>query len=313
MHKFFYIILIIFTSVSNAQTPAELKSTEESKLFVQQVELKESEANVNNTLTIIKDISHIFFFLTMGTIGYLSYRQAKRTVFSPIKTEIFKFQLSEFKKVIGHFQNKSENELKADLDIETILNVNGLCLYKEFVETFFSGEIKLDEKTFKNTMAKAPRSFISKEFFDKHFCVISAKSNVDLPKELEAPKDPALKLAQWHDKTFGAVHFSEKHHEATMEIKEFLSSPLLPKELKAILSDYTELVHQSLLAVISAIEEVAKELPTVCSSKEKIDDFSPGWLSNVYGEHAPLLEPKALEILAYINGYLKIDDLANKK
>ncbi len=44
-------------------------------------------------VAIVKDIVNILFFLTVGTIGILSYLQAKKTIFTPLKTEIFKYQL----------------------------------------------------------------------------------------------------------------------------------------------------------------------------------------------------------------------------
>jgi hypothetical protein len=44
-------------------------------------------------VAIVKDIVNILFFLTVGTIGILSYLQAKKTIFTPLKTEIIKYQL----------------------------------------------------------------------------------------------------------------------------------------------------------------------------------------------------------------------------
>lgn len=65
----------------------------------------------DNQVETYKDIANIIFFITMSIIAILSYIQAKRTVFSPIKTETFKYQLQAFEKVIEHFQDKSEIDL----------------------------------------------------------------------------------------------------------------------------------------------------------------------------------------------------------
>lgn len=266
-----------------------------------------------NVISTIKDLSHIFFFITMGAIGYLSYRQAKKTVFSPIKTEIFKYQLGEFENVISHFQNKNEVELKNDLDIKTIIEVNGLGLFRKYVETFFSSEVELDKNYFEEKMKLAKGAIVSKEYAEKYFEVIGPETTNNLPVKISAPTDPALKLAKWQEEKYGMVHYTEAFNTAMTEIEKFQSSPLLPTELKTILGDYYQLIHETLVTVGDALEEAAKELPKVCSSKEQLDNFSSSWLSNIHNDKAPKLEPKAKEVLTFINKYLRIDELASDK
>ena len=41
----------------------------------------------------LKDFFNIVFFLTVSIVAVLSYLQARKTLFSPIKTEIFKLQI----------------------------------------------------------------------------------------------------------------------------------------------------------------------------------------------------------------------------
>jgi hypothetical protein len=43
----------------------------------------------------------------MSVIAVLSYLQARKTLFSPIKTEIFKIQMEEFKLVLAFFNKRS--------------------------------------------------------------------------------------------------------------------------------------------------------------------------------------------------------------
>jgi hypothetical protein len=317
MLKFFPIFLVfLFPNSSVAAedvaktdivTPTNIKST------TVQPEQVESSDDSTNLISTAKDLSHIFFFITMGTIGYLSYRQAKKTVFSPIKTEIFKYQLGEFENVIGHFQNKNEHDLKSDLDMQTIIDINGSVLFKKYVETFFSGEIELDENYFKEKMKLAKGAIVSKEYAEKYFEIIGPETTNDLPAKIAEPTDPALKLAKWQEEKYGMVHYTENFDKAMTEIEKFQSSPLLPAELKTILEEYYQLIHETLATVGNAIEEAAIELPKVCSSKEQLDNFSSSWLSNIHNDKAPKLEPKAKEVLTYINKYLRIDELASDK
>ncbi|MFQ2043355.1 hypothetical protein [Aeromonas sp. s11] len=59
--------------------------------------------NIPESVTIAKDIVNIMFFVAMAFLALLSYLQARKTIFQPIKTEIFKYQLKAFEEVIGHF------------------------------------------------------------------------------------------------------------------------------------------------------------------------------------------------------------------
>lgn len=311
-----FLVLLVVLILSNLNLRAEEIANDK----IVPVENKITQPNLEkpvgesvNVLSIIKDLSHIFFFITMGTIGYLSYRQAKKTVFSPIRTEIFKYQLGEFENVISHFQNKSEHELKSDLDVKNLIEINAICLFRGYVETFFSGEVEFDEKNFKEKMKLATGAFVSKEYAEKHFELISLETKKELPSNIPSPTDPALKLAKWQEEKYGMVHFTEAYNNALIEIKKFQSSPLLPMELKTILGDYYDLMHQTLVTVGDAIEEAAKELPKVCSTKEQLHNFSNSWVANIHNNKSPTLEPKAKEVLSFINQYLRVDELANSK
>ena len=61
----------------------------------------QDKANIAST---IKNIFHTLFFIITAFIAILSYQQAKLTLFSPIKTEIFKLQIKEFEKLLLFFR-----------------------------------------------------------------------------------------------------------------------------------------------------------------------------------------------------------------
>ena len=121
----FFLILLVTASCNETNTSQELSTVQSHITKV-----------TNQTIETFKNITNIFFFLIMSIIGILSYIQAKKTVFSPIKTEVFKYQLQAFEKIIEYFQNKSEVELFNDLDLETIMEINTFYLYKDYVNLF---------------------------------------------------------------------------------------------------------------------------------------------------------------------------------
>ena len=57
------------------------------------------------SIPVAKDIVNILFFVTIGILGILSYLQARKTLFTPIKTETFKLQLKTFEELLLYFEN----------------------------------------------------------------------------------------------------------------------------------------------------------------------------------------------------------------
>ncbi|WP_147284455.1 hypothetical protein [Shewanella morhuae] len=272
---------------------------------------RNSQSNVSKNVGIVKDIFNIGFFIVVAVLALLSYLQAKKTIFSPIKTEIFKYQLKAFEEVIWHFQNKGEIELKNDMNMDSIIDINSFELFSNYVSTFMKGEVSIDEKLAKEKMSMASGAIVSIEFAEKYIQLVGTETTV--VRSNESPNDPALKLAEWNDRKYGLVHFTEKYHNATVEMKRFQNSPLLPSRLKELLKDYTNLMEGTLSAVGEALEEASKNMPKNFPTAKKLKNFNPSWVSNIHNDKTPKLEPKAREILNYINTYLGVDDLAKEK
>jgi hypothetical protein len=52
-------------------------------------------------LKAIPQVAQVLFYATIGFITALTYRQAKRTLLQPLRTEVFKIQLEELTKVLA--------------------------------------------------------------------------------------------------------------------------------------------------------------------------------------------------------------------
>jgi len=318
--KFTFGILFLIFSVfavgqSSVQPPQVKENQKEPTQFneVKQQDAFEDTGNIEAGINITKDITHILFFISMATIGVLSYRQARKTVFSPIKTEIFKYQLQSFEEVISHFQNKSEMDLLDDMDMKTVVDINCFELFCSYVGTFFDGQMEIDEKYREEKRKLYKGAIVSAEFAAEHFEIIGPESKAESKTNSKKEKinDPALKLAQWNDRKYGLIHYTENYSAATSEIERFQNSPLLPSQLKSLLKEYALLMHESLSAVGEAIEEAGKQMPVNYPNPDALKGFGDAWLSNIYNDKRPKLEPKAKEILDFINTYLGIDSLAN--
>ena len=317
----FGVFFLIFSGLvwSQAGEPStQFTEDQKTSILISKVESRDvnrTTSGIENEISITKDIVHILFFLSMATIGILSYRQAKKTVFSPIKTEIFKYQLQSFEEVISHFQNKSEMDLLSDMDMKSVLDINCFELFCSYVDTFFDGQIKIDEKYKEEKRILRKGAIISADFAAENLEIIgpgTTSNSKSSNNQKEKIDDPAKKLAQWNNRKYGLIHFTENYKIATDKMKKFQSSPLLPSQLKLLINEYSILMHESLSAVGDAVEEASKQMPINYPTSDVLNNFSHAWLSNIYNKKRPNLEPKANEILEFINKYLGIDELASK-
>lgn len=58
---------------------------------------KSANKDISVLIELIKNSFHILFFLIATVITILSYLQARKTLFTPIRTEVFKFSNERFR------------------------------------------------------------------------------------------------------------------------------------------------------------------------------------------------------------------------
>lgn len=85
----------------------------------------------------VKDIANIVFFVTMSVIALLSYLQARKTIFSPIKTEIFKLQIETFNKVISFFNRTGQSSFDELFDFHGLFEFNAERMQRTYTNLFF--------------------------------------------------------------------------------------------------------------------------------------------------------------------------------
>jgi hypothetical protein len=70
-----------------------------------------------------KNFFNILFFIVMIVIAILSYIQARKTLFSPIKTEIFKVQIGAFQDVLKFFNRHNSYDFDREFDVNNIFHL----------------------------------------------------------------------------------------------------------------------------------------------------------------------------------------------
>lgn len=256
----------------------------------------------------LKDIFNILFFCIVGTIGVLSYLQAKKTLFTPIKTETFKMQIKAFEEILNFFQSKSETEFMQEFDMDFIFNANAKLMFNDFINHFYKNEIKIKEEVIEEMSKNFAGGVASQSFAEKFFEKPDFYLKGDKQKKEEIT-NPAIILSEWQKYEYGMIQFTKKYSLALDDLSRLISSPLLPTELKSLIEEFESNVRSQLYTVGEVINELAKDLPSNCPNVETVSkiDLSGAW--NLFNSKNKKLEPSADKVLKYIREYLKIDSL----
>lgn len=261
-------------------------------------------------LTDLKDLANILFFVVVGTVTILTYLQARKTLFSPIRTEVFKLQLKIFEEVLSFFQNKTETDFIEACDLNLICRLNAYQMADSFIHNFYGSEIKIDEEKQKKAYEPLTRGIISKKHADKVLKPISADTAEAQPQIPDAPiTNPALILSNWQDYEHEIIGYTDKLSDLQAELKRLSISPILPTKIRKLIEEFNGIILNNLIMVGTTVTEFSQKMPKLIPRTTDIQKFNVAWITNTYNENRQDLEPKAREILEEINKYLKIENL----
>jgi hypothetical protein len=269
---------------------------------------------ISSGISVAKDVVNILFFIAAGTIAILSYRQAKKTLFAPIRAETFKLQLKAFEEVLLFFEKHSSLNIDDEFDFYRILHANAIKMLDSYAFLFFANKIKKDEVTKRR----------EQEFQDLGGVMMSqayVEKNVELmdyhlkqpPEKPEALTEPALILAKWQAYDHGAVYMTKKFENSLDRLHRFQVSPLLPKDLKALIAAFESEAFKNLHAVGEVLTSIAKQLPNKYPTLDLLMRADLSWIWNEYNRNKySRLKDKQDDVLKYLEGYLQINDLLGK-
>lgn len=271
-------------------------------------------SQISSGINMAKDVANILFFLVAATIAILSYLQAKKTVFAPIRTETFKVQLKAFEEVLVFFERHPSMNIDDEFDFFRIVNINAIKMLDAYALLFFADKVKKDDLTKRR----------EKDFEDVAGVVIShryAEKNVEVTtyhlqrseEKLETPSSPALILASWQAYDHGAVDFTKKFQQSSDRLNKFQVSPLLPKDLKTLIAAFEDQVEKNLYMVGEVLTSTAKQFPEKYPTFEALNRAELFWIWNEYNQKYSRLKDKQNEILKFLESYLQIDNLLSKE
>jgi hypothetical protein len=255
-----------------------------------EINFGDGEASVWPTLT---DVFQILFWICVASVTVLSYIQARKSLFQPIKTELFKVQVAEFKEIMKIFSS-DEIALRGRCDFDAILNANITKMYDDYVKLSL-GFIIEDERSY-NTK-DYPMSIIPIEK------LVRVESYI---KEDEGG-EKIFKETAWSDYDYHELKVSRKYVDFKKELEDFTVNPILPSRLIDLIDDYLELCHENLILIGKAVNAAVPLMSDYYKTVEDVKRAEFYWIRTGYVRDFKPLKPKAEEIVKYVRDYFDPD------
>jgi len=205
-----------------------------------------------------KDIFQIMFFVLVGIVTILSYLQARKTLFTPIKTETFKMQIKEFEEILAFFQTKTETDFTKQFDFDFMVHANSRLMFADFIKHFHKDEVKIDQEKLEELSNNFDGAIATKTWVEKNFI---APEYYEKPKSETSEKvtNPALILEKWKNYEYGPIKFSKKYSEESEKLSKLIKSPLIPFDLKNKIEEFELKIQDNLSLVGKVLNDIAQE------------------------------------------------------
>jgi hypothetical protein len=258
----------------------------------------------------LKNVANIVFFVVVAIVTVLSYLQARKTLFAPIRTETFKLQLKAFEEVLLYFQNKSETDFLEAFDLDRIVSLNALRMADAYVSAFFPNEIKVDKDERKKTYGVFIGGMVSADHMQKYFEKVEPTAPNSLGQATQEPiTNPAIILARWQEYEHEIVEYTKEFQDQLKELEKLAASPLLPKSLREMIGAFHSKAQKNLTLTGKVVGSFAHEMPKHFPRAGDMRKFNPSGIWNSFNDQREEFEPAAKNILDNINKYLKVEDL----
>jgi hypothetical protein len=258
----------------------------------------------------LKDIVNIIFFTVMSIVAVLSYLQARKTLFSPIKTEVFKLQIESFQDVIRFFNKQNQHDFDQTFSFHSNFEFNVERMQRAYINTFFPGEIDLSggDSEFHD---QSPCYFIATE---EEIEELGERTLLGCPIEVEKKQvtgidEPAIRLANWNEYRLLGLHYNEAFSKQIEKLTKIAASPVLPKELTDLLYGFIENVNHNFYLIKDVIEDSASEMTIKYPTADDVIEFRSDWIWNKFNSQRINLEEAAAKILSFVYSHLKVNEV----
>jgi hypothetical protein len=263
-------------------------------------------STIIKSLPVAKDFVNILFFVIMGILGILSYRQAKKTIFTPLKTETFKLQLKIFEDILSFFEKHKKTKFIDSLDYRKILSLNFSILMNNYAETYLNLEI--DKVELKKRLEQAPFSNMAFKHIDK-FKEDDDQIQLDISFPNINCAEADEKRLEWSKVEYVAIRYTVNFNDNMKHLNRFIISPIIPSKIKLLIRNFEVKSFQNLHIMAEVLTEASRDLPQKYPTAESLSKADDAWIWNKYIGKSNKLEKIADSIFDKINNYLNIEQL----
>lgn len=255
---------------------------------------------------IIRDGLEALFYLVVGILTFLTYLQAKKTFFQPLKIEVFKEQLRLFTELSRHFTRKTEVQLRDEFNFNNLLWVNITRMYDDYARMFFDMDLNPDNRPYNHT--NCPYSIFSAEHASKYLTV-DDKDKQEAVQHAKSNPDPRVKATLWSKYVHAELHVTREYHDKEQEFRQIMDSPLLPKKVVALLENYLSVVEENQAEIAQLLTGISQQLPEKYQTEQDLKQAAFGWIHHEYNQRFKNLEPEARKISNYLRDYFTTDKI----
>jgi hypothetical protein len=256
------------------------------------------------------------FFIVGIVITILTYINAKRTILQPIKTEIFKLQVTKFSSILDIVDK--QGYVKIQECFQKILFINACSLCDDYAELFFNIELNRNTRPYSTEqIEKIIWNVYSmegmekyKQFRSKFNELVSIKKDIKISNS-EEELIYKNNLNFWMDYNYGELKITTEYMELRKKIIDVKSSPLLPKELLVLIEEFIEAMNKNLNLVVEVLNQYSKQLPNDYFTQEIVIERSSIFLGIEikYNKEFEDLELIANKIVQYIRTYWLVEKI----
>lgn len=245
----------------------------------------------------VVDVAQLAFWITVAAVTVLTYRQARRTVLQPLRTEVFKLQLDVMKDLLAIIASKQEVDLTRHFHLDKVLTMNTWAMLDDYALIAFGLMPPVpDDRPY--SPERAAGALVPRDS--------SAIEPIGLVVDNEGSPPPPPSWDSWSPPM---LYLTEEFQAATGELEAILANPLLPKSCATLVEALLQEVHESALCMLSVLADKSTELPSLIPEPKALTRVRVDGLHNDWNARKPGLQPRAEAVVNFARGYFASDEL----
>lgn len=240
----------------------------------------------------IKDSIEIMYYIVFSLIALITYLSAKKTIFLPLKSEVYKYQIEELEKLYRYLVT---NELISGLEANCYMNIAKII--EDYIVIKKWSNHLIDNVEFSKKIGSA---IIFDEYKEDEIMFLKSEE-----------KNKKNEIINWQEYKIKRIIISKKFEIEEEKIESFISSPFLPTTLLVKIKELDAEIKNINYSLKEYLTELLVKIPLKVEKdddmKENLDMFYSILLEEVNLEGK--ISIKRTEIQKIIRRYLNSDSI----